>query len=447
MKRALLAACAAGIVSLSPSAAFSGRLLRAERHQLANGLTVILHEDHSLPIVAVNVWYNVGSKNEEKGKSGFAHLFEHYYMFEGSSHVPRGQFDKIVYAAGGYSQAYTERDWTSYVDVVPSENLEELLRLESDRMGFLNIGDPALFEKQRRIVKQEMHEERNVAFGDNGARLAETIFENGHPYRSDWIGSSADLDKASLEDIRRFHADFYRPNNAILTVSGDHDRRSTLAMVRKWFESIPAGPPPPAPPFPGASPPSAARRLFADDKAQSTELLMGFRIPGKGSPGWLELSALASILAEGRSSRLVRSLRDERGLVQKIEAGLWGLKETDLFVITAVLAEGAAPAEVENAVNAEIERLAKEGVRPPEMRRMKAQWLTGQLDALQNAENVAEALARGQHYEGDPAAVERQKERILRMKPSAPQQAAQQHLRPENGAVVVIAPETGRKEP
>ncbi|HAZ08543.1 MAG TPA: hypothetical protein DCZ01_08505 [Elusimicrobia bacterium] len=416
--------------------------LAVERHHLANGLTVLLLEDHSSPIVAVNVWYSVGSKNEEPGRTGFAHLFEHY-MFEGSEHVAPGGYFKTLLGMGGEINANTTNDRTDYYAVVPSQNLEEVLRQEADRMGFLNIDHPGL-DKQRAIVKNEKRLGENQPYGGAWEGINAATWDKNHPYAWPVIGSMKDLDAASLEDVRKFHDSYYRPNNAVLVVSGDQSSAATLELVNKWFGTIAAGPTPPALQKPPVSTNPGRRELtLEDDKAQLPMLFLSFRIPGKGKPDWQEASVAAQVLGGGRSSRLVQSLQYDKRLVLEVSASVMGLVEDDIFLIQAMPAPGVSMKDVEKAIRAELDLFSSRGPSEQEMQRVKAGMRTATLNTLQNAENVAAQLAEGQALFNQPDAVVAELKEIAKMSPAAPKAAAGRFLTPSNTAAISIIPKSG----
>jgi len=413
--------------------------LAIERHTLANGLTVLLREDHASPVVAVNIWYNVGSKNEEPGRTGFAHLFEHY-MFEGSAHVPGGEQFKEVFGMGGELNANTTNDRTDYYDVVPAENLEEVLRLESDRMGFLDINQRGL-DKQRPIVKNEKRLRENKAYSGIEAGMDQTVWDAGHPYKWPVIGSMQDLDAASVADVKNFHDRYYLPNNAVIVVNGDQDNARTLALIEKWFGGIPAGATPPALRVPPTGPMTARREATIDDpKAQLPMLIMAFRIPGNDKPGWRESQVAAKILGGGRTSSLVQKLKYDRRMVFDIEADVEAQHEDDILIIDAIPVPGVSIAQVEAAIRAELDEFAQDGPTDREMARVKAGLRAKELNALQDAGDLAAAIAEGEGFHHDPEAVIHGGDAIMRMDKTAPRDAARRYLTRPNTAAIVIRP-------
>ena len=435
--------CALALTAARSSWA-DGPELAFQQFTLSNGLTVILHEDHSIPVAAVNILYKVGSKNEELGKTGFAHLFEHL-MFEGSAHVPNGQFDRRIVGCGGYNNADTTQDRTDYYEVFPSECLEDILRLDADRMGFLDVSEDSL-NKQRGIVENEKRMRvDNEPYGQAFEALADTVWDKGHPYKWEPLGSMDELKKASLLDVRRFHSVYYNPNNAILVISGDIDSQTVMPMVRKWFGALSEGPTPPRVNVPQTEPLTARReRTIEDDKVQLPRIYIAYRIPANG-PEARAMEVLASILGGGRTSRLVQSLQYEQRFVLSIDAEVYGLRENDLFLITAAPCPGVSPARIEAAVNAELARVMREGIAAGEMARVKAQLKTSRLNALQSMGEIAAALAEGQAFEGNPAAVDARLVEIERMTPDTPRSAARKYLNPYNAAVVTVIPKEGER--
>ena len=411
-----------------------------ETRTLANGLTVVVHEDPSIPVVAVNLWYKVGSRDEKAGKTGFAHLFEHY-MFEGSQNVPGGDYFKRIFGMGGITNATTSVDRTDYYAVVPSEGVEEVLRLESDRMGYLRgaMSQESL-HKQRGIVKNEKRLREGQPYGGAWEALGETVWPKGHPYSWPTIGSMADLDAASLDDVKAFHAEYYAPNNAVLAVAGDVSSADVFAWAEKWFGPIPAGAAPSRNAAPAVTAPAQASRTLTDGKARLPLILLAYPIPGKGQSGWAEMAVVASVLGGGRTSRLVQSLQMDRGLVVSVDASVAGFHEADLFIVSAMPAPGVPADDVRAAVDAELAKIVRDGVTPRELGRVRAGLRTSRLNALQEAEGMAESLAEGQARFGDPGFNDKIDESVQTMDPAAAQGASARYLVPGNAADLRIVP-------
>jgi zinc protease len=436
------------LLLLALLAAAPAQALTYSRHVLANGLTVLLYKDDSAPLVAVDIWYKVGSKNEQAGHTGFAHLFEHY-MFECSKHTKQGEYFEAVFKRlGGLANAFTANDKTNYYSVVPSGGLDEMLRLESDRMGFLQacLSQQSL-DKQRGIVENEKRERGGAPYASASDELLQQIFPAPHPYNWPVIGSMQDLEAASLKDVAQFHDKFYLPNNAVIAVAGAIDEAKTLERVRFWFEGLAAGATPPALNAPAVTDLGGRReKTVTDPKAPMPMLVIGFPVPGRGKPGSDEASALASILSDGRGARLAKALKEgPRPLAVQVEGGIFGLAETDVLLIQAIPTPGTTMAELEAAIHAAIADVAANGPDARELDRIKAKMRTSALDALQNVEGVAQSLAEGEAVSGDPDAfIGGESRRIEAIGPDAIKRAAAR-LTPANSSVVKIAPAAPRQ--
>ncbi|HZD04620.1 MAG TPA: pitrilysin family protein, partial [Longimicrobiales bacterium] len=279
-----------------------------ERDTLPNGLTVILSEDHSTPTVAVDVWYHVGSKNEEPGRTGFAHLFEHV-MFTGSGHVPYGVHDRYTEGVGGGNNGSTTNDRTNYYETIPSNYLEDALWLESDRMGWLlDALDIDKLNAQRDIVKNERRQSYdNRPYGRAGELISAALYPEGHPYHWPVIGSMADLSAASADDVKSFFRLYYAPNNATLAIVGDFEPEQTKAWVRKYFGEIPRGRPITRPDAPTVTL-SGEERLVYEDRVQVPRLYLTWPTVGVTNPDRYALDLLGDVLSGSRTARLTKGL-------------------------------------------------------------------------------------------------------------------------------------------
>ena len=288
---------------------------------LPNGLHVILHEDHTVPLVTVNVWYHVGSAREKTGRTGFAHLFEHL-MFEGSAHVKEGEFDTLLEAAGATNNGSTEKDRTNYFIDVPSNALELALFLESDRMGYLlDAMSPERVNGQRDVVKNERRQSyENAPYGMASIEIDKMVFPEGHPYRWPTIGYMEDLTAASYEDVVEFFRKFYQPANASLVVAGDIDPTKTRALVEKWFTDVkPGNQPVPPLDHPHATLSSVTRKTI-EDRVQLPRLYITWLTPALFKPGDAELDVVSQILAGGKNSRLYKRLVYDLQIAQDVTA-------------------------------------------------------------------------------------------------------------------------------
>ena len=288
---------------------------------LPNGLTVILHEDHTIPTATVNVWYHAGSAREKPGRTGFAHLFEHI-MFEGSGHVKEGEFDTLLEAAGATNNGSTNNDRTNYFIDTPSNAIELALFLESDRMGYLlDAMTPARVDGQRDVVKNERRENyENAPYGMASIAIDEMLYPEGHPYRWPVIGHMQDLTAASYEDVVEFFKRYYAPSNASLVIAGDIDPARTRALVEKWFSDV-KGPGQPVAPI--QHPPAAVtevKRKTIQDRVQLPRLYLSWLTPAHFHPGDAELDVVSEILASGKNSRLYKRLVYDLQIAQDVSA-------------------------------------------------------------------------------------------------------------------------------
>ncbi len=335
------------------------------RFTLPNGLDVVLHEDHSLPTVSVNIYYHVGSGNEKPGKTGFAHLFEHL-MFEGSGHVPEGKFDEWLEAAGGDNNGSTNSDRTNYYESAPINALELPLFLESDRMGYLLTSmSPEKVDGQRDVVKNERRQSyENRPYGLAFLTLDENLYPKDHPYHWPTIGSMEDLSAASYDDVVQFFKTYYTPNNSSLVIAGDIDVEKTKALVTKWFSDVPKGDP--APPL--AYPPAVLtqeKRLVLEDPMvkELPRLYMAWLSPRNFSPGDAELDILANVLAGGKTSRLYKRLVYDMQIAQDVAAFQSSSMLSSSFMIISTARSGHTLSEIENLLE-EIKKKAEPPTQP-----------------------------------------------------------------------------------
>jgi zinc protease len=334
---------------------------------LPNGLNVILHRDPSVPVVAVNLWYHVGSGHERPGRTGFAHLFEHV-MFEGSTHVPEGSFDTWLEAAGANNNGSTSVDRTNYYIDLPSNALDLALFLESDRMGFL-LDDkaPDKINGQRDVVKNEKRQGvDNQPYGQAFIELPAMLYPSSHPYSWSTIGSMEDLTNASFEDVARFFRTYYVPNNASLVIAGDIDIDATRKLVEKWFSEIPRGKPVPAlaPPTPVLD---GVKKKTITDRVQLPRLYMGWHTPGLFRPGDATLDIVANLLAGGKNSRLYKRLVYDLQIAQDVSAFQQSQALGSNFFIITTARPGQSLDKLQAVIDEELDRMRAS---PPEAREM-----------------------------------------------------------------------------
>jgi zinc protease len=335
---------------------------------LKNGLTVILHQDRSVPIVAVNLWYHVGSANELPGRTGFAHLFEHL-MFEGSKHVKEGEFDNLLEAAGADNNGSTEPDRTNYIINGPSNALDLALFLESDRMGYLlDTMSPERVNGQRDVVKNERRQSyENQPYGMAFLELTQMLYPPKHPYSWPTIGYMEDLTAASYDDVVAFFKKYYAPNNASLVIGGDIDLDKTQQLVEKWFGDIPRGEPvPPLPPQSASL--TEVKKKTITDQVQFPRVHLAWLTPPAYAPGDAELDVVSSILTGGKNARLYKRLVYDMRIAQNVAAFEQSQALGSSFLIMATAHPGHTAEEMQKVIDEELDRLRRE---PPDEREVQ----------------------------------------------------------------------------
>ncbi len=380
--------------------------LKFEKYKLQNGLEVILSEDHRLPMVAVNLWYHVGPANEVPGRTGFAHLFEHM-MFEGSKHVPGSSHFHLLEAAGASGiNGTTDFDRTNYFETLPSNQLELVLWLESDRMGYLpDKLDQANLSNQQDVVRNERRQSvENAPYGIVDEALFHQLFPKGHPYYGDVIGSHADIQSAKLEDVRNFFKLYYAPNNASLAIVGDFDPQQARTLVEKYFGALKRGQD--VPKIKAQTPPvTAERRAVVQDNVQLPRVYMAWLTSPIFKPGDAEADLTATILGGGKSSRLYKKLVYEKQIALDVAANQQSLILGSVFEIQATARPGVKPEDLEKAINAELEAMRSGGPSVAELTRarntIESSIIAG-LETLGGFGGVADRLNSYNHYLGTP---------------------------------------------
>jgi predicted Zn-dependent peptidase len=419
--------------------------VRFSRRRLANGLRVIVAPDTLAPVVAINLWYEVGSKHEPPGKTGFAHLFEHF-MFQGSRHVTKAEHMSVVQGAGGVNNATTYFDRTNYFETLPSHQLEIGLWLEADRMAtLLDALSQENLDNQRDVVKNEKRQTYdNRPYGSFYEKLMAAVFPVGHPYHHTPIGSMEDLDAASLEDVTAFFRTYYGPDNAVLSVVGDVDEEEAHAAAARWFEPIP-----PLGAIPDFDPPDSGSiigseyREVVPDAVPLERVHLGFRMPAFGTPEFDALEIASQILAGGRGSRLHKRLVRERRIAQDVTAfALPLVSGASIYAGWVTARPESDAATVERAFLDELERLASERVTDDELLRARALIESAELAALGRVEEVADRLSMYATYFDRPELVNEQLERYLAVDAEAIRAAAAAVFRPDNRAVITYVPAT-----
>lgn len=413
--------------------------VKFERYTLSNGLKVILHEEHSTPIVVVSVLYHVGSKNENPERTGFAHFFEHL-LFEGSENVGRGEFDKYLSGAGGVNNANTSQDRTYYYEVLPSNQLPLALWLESERMLHAKVETKGI-ETQRQVVKEERRQRiDNQPYGRFLEEMAVRLFKQ-HPYRWTPIGSMEHLDNATESDYVNFYKDFYVPNNAVLTIAGDFSPAQIKPMIEKYFASIPKSTKPIYRPTVVEPALTAEVRDTIYDKVQLPGVFIAYRTPAQTDPDFYALQMLNRLLSGGQSSRMYKSLVDEKQLAVAAQSVSLPLEHPGASIILGIANLGADPAKVEEALNVEIEKVKTELVPETEFQKLRNQLEAELVDENSALQGIAENLANFETYYGDANLINTNINRYLKVTREDLQRVAKKYLDKNKRVVLYWLPE------
>jgi zinc protease len=407
-------------------------------YDLPNGLHVILHEDHSTPIVAVDIWYHVGSKNEDPERTGFAHLFEHM-MFQGSANVKKAEHMAYIQKAGGTFNGSTNWDRTNYFQVVPSNQLELVLWLESDRMMSLNVTQENL-DNQREVVKEERRwRVDNRPYGTQWEETFKRLFKV-HPYRWPVIGYMEHLNAAKLEEVKKFFDTYYVPNNAVLVIAGDIDVEKTKNLVQKYFGDIPRGKYEIKRPNVVEPPLTQQVRDTIYDNVRLPAVFIAFRIPKDGERDFYALDLLANVLGSGRSSRLYQKLVYEKRIAQNVNVYAIGMEDAGVFKIDAYCSIGHEPEEVEREIWNEIEKIHRELITEKELQKVKNQTESQTLSNYQTVLSKADQLAHYYVIHGNTDEINHELDKILSITREEIRDSAVKYLRPENSVVLYYLP-------
>ncbi|HEX8363108.1 MAG TPA: pitrilysin family protein [Longimicrobium sp.] len=411
-----------------------------EQYELPNGLNVILSRDPSTPVVAVNVWYHVGSANEAAGRTGFAHLFEHM-MFQGSENIGDDAHFKMVQEAGGTLNGSTNVDRTNYYEAVPANFLERALWLEADRMGFLL---PAMtqqkLDNQRSVVQNERRQNyENQPYGLAQETIAAAMYPAGHPYSWTTIGSLKDLNAAAMEDVQGFFRTYYTPRNASLAVVGDFDPAQARQWIAKYFGDIPGGPEVTRPRLAPVAM-TAEKRIVLEDRVQLPRLYMAWHTPARYAPGDAEMSMLGNILAGGKSSRLYQRLVYRDQIASSVSGGQGPRQLGGQFMLTIQAKPGVELSRIARVVDEEIARMK---AAPPEARELERARTSLESGLIQNYESAlgrADALNQCYTFSGNPGCVDDLLARFRAVTPAAVQGAARRYLT-EGRVVLSVVPQ------
>jgi zinc protease len=423
---------------LPPGAVVWGVRIPIQQFTLKNGLRVVLSEDHAAPTVSLCITYDVGSRNELPGHTGFAHLFEHM-MFQGSQNVGKGEHLILVRVNGGDVNGTTNEDSTNYFERVPANQLDMALFLESDRMVALHITQANL-DNQRSTVQEERRLRMdNQAYGKTGEIRDDLAYDN-FAYKHSTMGSMADLNAASLEYVARFFKMYYAPNNAVLSLVGDFQTSEALAKIKKYFEDIPSQPAPPDVDMAEPRQTAERRSQVEDSFARLPRLDIVYKALPANTPDWYALDMLGDILFGGSSSRLYQLLVKERAVALQVGGGIDQRRGTALFQAVALMKPGQDAGEVEKLITEEFERVKKDGVTQAEMNKVRIQDRLDQAESLTNTLNRARMLGRYAVYFHDPALINTALANYSEVTSVDIQRVARQYLGPTQRTVVLTTP-------
>ncbi|HEY0684287.1 MAG TPA: pitrilysin family protein [Steroidobacter sp.] len=407
-------------------------------HTLKNGLRVQLVEDRTTPVIAVNVAYDVGSRNERPGLTGFAHLFEHM-MFKGSQNVGDGEHFYQVFTNGGSMNGTTSSDITLYFEALPANQLELALFLEADRMRSLEITQAKLDNQRQAVQEERRMRVDNQPYGRSYERFDE-VFYDKFAYKHSTIGSMEDLNAASVKDVAEFFRIYYAPNNAVLTVVGDFKRDDTLALIKKYFEDIPRQPAPPAVDL--IDPPQTAERreTLTDPLARAPQILIGYKADVGNGPDQAALQVLSSVLQGGDSSRLYQSISKEKELVTGIGGYVEERIGTGGFYVTATVRPDRKPEAVEAAIYEEIAKVAEQPIADWELQKARNATRMGYLQSIRGAQNRATILGTYTVLFRDPHLVNTRLAKIDAVTRADVQRVAKKYLQPAGRTVLTTLP-------
>jgi len=441
MKYAVRVAVAFVFVALAvPLHAQTPRNVRVNLKEttLKNGLRVITVEDHTAPVIASAVTYNVGSRNEHQGKTGYAHLFEHM-MFKGSENVGAGEHPILIRNNGGTENASTNEDRTNYFETLPANQLELALFLESDRMRSLAVTRDNLDNERHNVQEERRQRVDNQPYGKSNEVQQEMIYDN-FAYKHSVIGSMEDLNAASEQDIKDFFRIYYAPNNAVLVVVGDFKTKDALALVRKYFESIPRQPDPPPVDQTEPAPKGEQRVTLSDPLARATQVAIAYKTVPGNTPDFYALQVLSAALQGGQSSRLYQKLVRDKELVTSVGGFNAEMRGPGAFYITATLRPGAKPDEVEAIIYDEIDRLKNEAIADWELQKSKSATRRAFLQNGQRSLSTAIVIGQYAVYYNDPGLINTRLDKVSAVTKADVQRVAEKYLTKENRVVVITNP-------
>jgi zinc protease len=446
-RRPLLGLALGSLVSLASTTSRAADTVSIpfEKSELPNGMTVILHEDHALPIAVVNIGYWVGSRFEQAHRSGFAHLFEHL-MFMGTQRAPTKAFDMWMEGVGGNNNAWTSEDRTDYYDMAPASAINLLLWLEADRLR--DLGPLMTLEKlnaQREVVRNERRQSaENQPYGKVELRMPELLYPEAHPYHHPVIGSHEDLEAAQVDDVKQFFATYYDPANASLVVAGDFDPKAVLPKIKDWFGTIPSRGKPKDPGAPGFDSSQTTLKSVVretiEDNVELAKVVMAWQSPKHFAPGDAELDLLASVLAKGKASRLYKTLVYDLKLAQSVSAfqasGVIGSR----FEVNVMVRPGVPLEKVEAAIDAELDKVRKISVKEDELTRAKNDFETAFVSRLEGVAERASILNAYQAEVGDPAYAQKDLDRYRKATADDVRAVASRVIEPNARVIIRVVP-------
>ncbi len=430
------------------SASFTLPHIPIEQFTLENGLRVVFSEDHTVPVVSVCVYYDVGSRNEREGRTGFAHLFEHM-MFQGSENVPKAAHFQYIFNSGGTMNGTTSSERTNYYETLPANQLPLALWLESDRMRSLKVTQENLDNQRNAVQEEKRLNYDNRPYSNAFLRLNELIYRNPANAHST-IGSMQDLDDATIEDIREFFRIYYAPNNAVLVIVGDFDPQEARALVEKYFSTIPRQPAPPGVDVSEPAEVAAPFETYPDPFAQLPALMVGWKAPARRTADAYALTLASELLLEGESSRLYQKLVKGDESVVAVQGGIGERRGPSSLYLFAIPKPGRSTEEIRRTINEEIARLASEGPSDEEMEKLRNTLLNDSVRGRQTTMYRAQRLAEYTLYDGDPHLVNTEIERYLAVTPAEIKEVVARYLHTDNHALIEIVPSpegTAQAEP
>ena len=438
MKRNAFYGVLLGVSLLTMSAKQAAATITFTEYNLPNGLHVILQEDHSTPIVAVSVMYHVGSKNEDPERTGFAHFFEHL-LFEGSDNIKRGEYMKFIQSAGGQLNANTSQDRTFYYEVLPSNQLEMALWMESERMFHAKI-DTIGVETQRKVVKEEKKQSYdNRPYG----QLINVVYKNAYtkyPYRWTPIGKEQYIDMATLAEFMNFYKTFYVPNNAVLVISGDLNVAQTKELINKYYGEIPKGTKPIPRPTDVEPAQTAERRVTFYDNVQLPAVILAYHIPKQGTADYYAVQLLTQLLSQGKSSRFEKEIVDKQEKAVQASSFDLGNEEPGLAIMLGIASMGVKADDLEQSLLAEIEKVKKDGISNEEYQKLQNQAENDFISQNQKDIGVAQNLATYYTYQGDANLINTELARYKKVTKEDIKRVADKYLTKENRLVVHYLP-------